>query len=122
MDDLKVTPLQLQISEILKWLVGRTLDYIDIAVDSIASTGDRYPKKDRLKKLFEQEIYGVRNEMFAMDRESILEKASEMFAALEEKLNKFVVISIVDKDQRIEFIALVNQKVVETRTRLLQEL
>jgi len=107
----------------MKWLVGRTLDYIDVAVDSFSTVPtDRFSKRDRLKKVFEQEIYGARNSMFRMEADDIRFNAKLIFENLYVKLDKLITISIADMTQRKDFLDLVAIRVDETRKMLLDKI
>lgn len=104
------------IKDEMKWFVGRMLDYIDITMDS--ASNDRYSKKERLKKMFETEIYGTRDLMFNMSSEKVIQKINEIFELMSSELNRLINLALVDKTQREEFITCIAEKSDETKEKI----
>jgi len=105
----------------MKWLVGRCLNYIDLGVEPGISD-DRYSKKEVLKKLFEEKIYGIRNVMYTMEKNQIIEKMDVIFQGLLEDLMKLIITAISEEDRRENFRDLLMERVEEMKSKLNQDL
>jgi hypothetical protein len=119
---MEITEKEACIAKNMAWLVGRCLSFIDITVESTPSPGDKYPKKDVLKKLFEEQIYDTRNDMFARSTEEILSDIDDLFDDLFAKLTSLATAAISDKTQRNEFLNLVTRRMNDTKNKIKAEI
>ena len=102
----------------MAWFVGRTLSYIDITVDTPKESGDKYSKKEVLKKLFEKEIYAVRNVLYAMEEGKVIKNMPAIFEALEKQLITIASASISDPLCRNSFTMLISQSSEEVQAKI----
>ena len=119
---MELTEKEKSIARNMAWLVGRCLSYIDVTVESMPAPGDKYPKKEVLKKLFEEAIYDVRNAMFVMTESEIESNMNKIFDGLFNDLTSLSTAAISDKTQRNEFLSLISQKMDDTKSKMKEEI
>lgn len=121
MSKFEVSPKDEAIFRNMSWLVGKTLSYIDATVDC-PDASDKYSKREVLKKLFEEQIYNCRNKMFELDEEQISKNIDAMFKDLHDSLQKLIVTTINNEEQRKGFMELIDERFQATKDRLLEDL
>ena len=117
-DKMELTKKETIIGEVMAWYVGRCLSYIDVTVED-TNRADRYTKCKVLKRLFEEQIYKTRNDMFVMEELDILDNAKDIFSDLIENLKPLCVASMPDEASRKAFISLVLTRANEAQVRLI---
>jgi len=118
----ELTEKEKSIAKNMAWLVGRCLSYIDVTVESSPMPGDKYPKKEVLKKLFEERIYDARNAMFPLTESEIHDNMDSIFNDLFGDLTSLSTAAIGDKTQRNEFLGLISQRMGDTKSKLKEEI
>jgi len=115
---MELTKKETIIGEVMAWYVGRCLSYIDVTVED-TNRSDRYTKCKVLKRLFEEQIYKTRNDMFVMEDIKILDELKNIFSNLIEGLKALCITSMPDEESRKAFISLVVTRAAEAQVRLI---
>ena len=104
-----------------KWLVGGVLDYIDISIDSVEVSDDKYPKKKRLKKVFENAIYDKQTILLSLSVPLVLKRLDDVYGLLYGELQKLIILALTDQDQRAQFMELVLQNINSVKVQIRKE-
>jgi len=105
----------------MAWFVGRSLSYIDVTIDS-PDASDKYSKKNVLKKLFEKDIYDVRNKMFKYSCADLIKDMDVLMETLIVRLTSLILTAIPDQLRRDNFIELIRTSSRDMQTQLIEEL
>lgn len=104
------------------WFVGRTLSYLDITIADVADSKDKHPKKVVLKKLFEKDIYALREKLLQLNAAEIRKQIHPMIAKMLETLSNYTMASITDKLQKYTFNQLLSEAAQELENNLKEEM
>ncbi len=85
------------------WFVGRALSFVDITIDDPVDTKDRHSKKGVLKKLFEKDIYALRDQLLHMTDNEVRSNLDPLFKKMVKGLVDYSLASIPDKLRRYTF-------------------
>jgi len=102
------------IAKNISWLAGKCMSYIDVTIED--SGVDKHSKKVMMKKLFNEQVYGLGD--YLLDNDDIGEGCKRLL----DSLARLVVTAIGDKSQRSQFVILISRKINEFKNRFNDDL